>query len=435
LTIRADADPNIAYNWQWHFPRQLYCSAGTSNSSYSTVVNVGSSTAGTYNISAEADPSGACSDVSEVHICEVSELMGGDFSYGPLYIPLNTPIDIYANSNPTYNYRQLGWEVYFPPDFPTWDVISYPSGADQDDVTLVPGQSYIIVGGGNDKLTFTASVPGEYIIQAQAGSSDVGKQIRIIVFDLRLFEVSYDGTKIHPILIDGSTSAYGVPQWKDNTGNYGDGDADDQGDIKYPICFTSGTTMSLTAKWHINSSDGTIVKIKGDGPDGLSFEETEVTVSNYIITISNKPCSNPFASSTVRFYNPMEINWKISFYDGSTWSNWIDAGTSKNPTYITLADPVTGMSLYYTSVHLACSEADTKTDPDECVSEIWGVFSSLNVQRVNGTTSLTFWKDANTQASTTKDLLTNGDGQCGAWSDFLMDILKVHGISSTKYLV
>jgi hypothetical protein len=181
LTIRADADPDIAYNWQWHYPRQLYCSAGTSNSSYSTVVNVGSSTAGTYNISAEADPSGASSDASEVHICEVSELMDNYFSNGPLYIPLNTPIDIYANSNPDYHYRQEDWEVYFPPDYPTWDVNSYPSGADQDDVTMVLGQSDIIIGGGYDKLTFTASVSGKYVIRAKAGSSDNGAIITVIV--------------------------------------------------------------------------------------------------------------------------------------------------------------------------------------------------------------------------------------------------------------
>jgi hypothetical protein len=119
---------------------------------------------------------------ADFYVCEVSELMDDNWNTGTLYVPLNETIDIFANSNPCKNYGQVGMEVYFPTGSPVWEVNEYAPGADYRDVTLVTGQSDCVVGGGNDKLTFSASVPGPYKIKATCGDNDEGDDIDVVVY-------------------------------------------------------------------------------------------------------------------------------------------------------------------------------------------------------------------------------------------------------------
>lgn len=47
-------------------------------------------------------------------------------------------------------------------------------------------------------------------------------------------------------------------------------------------------------------------------------------------------------------------------------------------------------------------------------------------------TQLKYWDGGSASATNTAGLLRDGNGQCGAWAEFFIDMLKVQGISSTK---
>ncbi|MBN1974753.1 MAG: hypothetical protein JW787_14025 [Sedimentisphaerales bacterium] len=69
----AQANPAIAYNWQWEADEGLYGELVYQNSQYSVVNTVGSGTPGVYNVEVEADPSGVLSwDLSCVHVFDLT---------------------------------------------------------------------------------------------------------------------------------------------------------------------------------------------------------------------------------------------------------------------------------------------------------------------------------------------------------------------------
>jgi hypothetical protein len=47
-------------------------------------------------------------------------------------------------------------------------------------------------------------------------------------------------------------------------------------------------------------------------------------------------------------------------------------------------------------------------------------------------TQLKYWDGGSASATNTAGLLSDGNGQCGAWAEFFIDMLKVQGISSNK---
>jgi hypothetical protein len=134
----------------------------------------------------------------------------------------------------------------------------------------------------------------------------------------------------------------------------------------------------------------------------------------------------------VDFFDPITINWKCTFDGGSTW---YDAGISTNRCYVTLGDPLT--AVFYTLVHLGCTNADGEDTTTGCIARIWSKFSDLNVQRVGGT-QMQYWGTYASQypapedAFSTAGLLKNADGRCGAWARFLIDCFRVQGITSAS---
>lgn len=125
----------------------------------------------------------------------------------------------------------------------------------------------------------------------------------------------------------------------------------------------------------------------------------------------------------------MSIAWSFSVDGGSTWC---DAGTSANQTYVTLGDPLT--TVYHTLAHLGCKNADGENTTANCTSKIWTEFTDRDVRRVDGV-QLTYYASYTCGNVTTASLLANGDGQCGAWAQFFIDMRKVQGIDDTDEYV
>ena len=120
---------------------------------------------------------------------------------------------------------------------------------------------------------------------------------------------------------------YQKPQWQDLS-NPLNGNADDETDIKAPVCFTSGTKIKLSATFAITPPLNDLQQlplIKGDGPSDLDFPEVTAVLNGNELKIDNES-SNPLPGNIIDMYDPLEIIWKASYDDGKTW---VDVGKAK----------------------------------------------------------------------------------------------------------
>jgi hypothetical protein len=244
---------------------------------------------------------------------------------------------------------------------------------------------------------------------------------------LTLRQVQFSGTNRHPVFIDGANAAY-CPHWKDNS-TPPNGNADDPGDEKNPICYTRNTKAKVEALWIVNS--GTImppnVKIRGDGDCTIPI--TDATVSGNAITLPETESTKSFPNEVKRI-EKMTINWEISFDGGDTW---IDAGKSENECFITLVDPDPKCLLFRTVLYHACRNGGTNMT--SCLANTWSSFSGADVKKWNREDNddynvpLHYYKtpDGNDARNTT-ELLAGDDGTCGAWAFFFRECLRVNGI-------
>lgn len=125
--------------------------------------------------------------------------------------------------------------------------------------------------------------------------------------------------------------------------------------------------------------------------------------------------------------------------DGGT--TWAAISSTKHTVYVTLADPASSLSSssYFESLfEIGCREANglsgSATDATvkgTVTDAIFGDFANRNVKRVDGT-QLTYYHSYLTDVTTTAGLLSGGDGQCGSWASFFLDIRKAQGISDTN---
>jgi hypothetical protein len=97
--------------------------------------------------------------------------------------------------------------------------------------------------------------------------------------------------------------------------------------------------------------------------------------------------------------------------------------------YLTYNAPITTDDLYETVFHISCTNANEEHSEDSVVSGIWDGFSGRNVKRKDGT-ELTYYASYQTDTTTVTGLLSNTDGQCGAWASFFQTALAIHGIQS-----
>ena len=245
------------------------------------------------------------------------------------------------------------------------------------------------------------------------------------VVKVALEELTFSGTKYHTVKSDDGTTDYTGPQWQDpdRDGNAADGHS-------WPLCFTRNTKMIVAGKWYMEPTNLAVtIKIKGDGPGNLDFPETMATISGNDITLTNAECSNPFTNQ-VDIFDPMSIDWKVSFDSGSTWCN---AGNNTNQCYVTLGDPLT--TVYQTLVHLGCKNADGQSNADETADSIYTEFTDRIVCRVSDNEQMTYWAQGNDPGATeTGDILQRADanGNCQAWSALFRDFLRVQGITADR---
>lgn len=160
-------------------------------------------------------------------------------------------------------------------------------------------------------------------------------------------------------------------------------------------------------------------------------------VDGNVYEIANVDADAAFPSSITAFYNMFRIDWELSLDDGTTWRY---IGTSSNPLYVCLDDPISSTaSMFRTVVHLAVSNQGA-TDADEAFNNTWELFSTggtapANPSTWNGTL-IHYYKPGtnfleNGSGSVTQ-LLQDGTGNCYAWARLFEAALSVNGVSFTR---
>lgn len=259
---------------------------------------------------------------------------------------------------------------------------------------------------------------------------------------IKLYKVSFSGSNYDIVYDDDRNKKYIKPHWLDNNLN---GSVEDAGDHKYPVCYKYGKKMKIEAGFKIDPPTSSLpsiiqskLKIKGTcNANGKIFnlEPKSVTISGGEITYPSTETTEVLPES-IQFYDPLEISWSISMDGGDTWN---EVGKSKNRVYVRLtkwyvSDPI----LFYTSVHLACSNSIglTGSDKNTIVNNAYSHFTGKDVKRVDGM-SLQYWGPLNVNDNstppqdfnfTTWGLLMNKQGRCGSFANFFIDIVNVNNI-------
>ncbi len=236
---------------------------------------------------------------------------------------------------------------------------------------------------------------------------------------LRIKEVTFSGN--HVINKD-TLGNFSSPEWR-----HGRASADNS-----PVCYTRNSRVGITAKFDVvrRPSANETVAVRGQstvGPATLQWNgSVTVNTSSSEVTVSGLS-SNVNLPGQVACVDPCDIAWR---YNPAS-SGWSSAGTSAHTLYVVLANP-SGTRVYWTLVDISCRAAHGQTTRSALVSHTYGQFQGKALTRKRDGQGLTYWNPNTTTCTNTRLLLasSDGSGQCGSWAEFLIDMLKCHGITS-----
>lgn len=239
-------------------------------------------------------------------------------------------------------------------------------------------------------------------------------------------EIDFSGN--HVVEKD-TTGNFSSPEWRRGRGYV----------HQSPVCYTRNKNVQLTAKFSVTRapSASESVQIRGRARFGSATLEwthtatvgpTDTSITTPALT-SNAPLPN-----TVACHDPVNIRWEIN----PAGTGWTSAGNSAHLFYVVLADP-SGTPPYWTLLDISCRAAHGETTQAGVVTKTFIPFTTRSLTRKRDGKGLTYWKPGVARsARNTSELLSFGDGsgECGSWSEFLIDMYKVHGIvGGVKILV
>jgi hypothetical protein len=253
--------------------------------------------------------------------------------------------------------------------------------------------------------------------------------------------MSSGGVNILPIKQDVASGNY--PSNHFTIDNSSGCSVDDEGTIinQYPVAYVSGTKARAKATFETNCQNP--LYIRGIGPSAtggqIQFPSKSITPSNGTIIYNYEDATTPFDNEKVKYWEEFKILWQFS----EDQTEWEDIGESNNPMYVTykkpepaeplVTDPTTGLvsggyEHFHTLFKLSCEAADGMTTDEDIIDAIWNKISTLNVDKADGSDLFYYQNWGTCFSTTTTELISNGDGQCGSWTKFFIDLLKIHSI-------
>ncbi len=241
-------------------------------------------------------------------------------------------------------------------------------------------------------------------------------------------------------------AAYSGPQWLDLNRN---GSAADAGDHQYPVVFVRSSVPTLDVKFGFNNADPAQralwqrltanrgVLVRATGPDGIHSASTAAQPL-YLTLQGNDLLPTTGADWTpgqvrlvglpdgTAYYADFALQWQFSIDGGRTWITPSQASTSYNEVYVTYGRPPQGMRIYHSLLYAAMQGAVGSTTAQALIDDVFSGFANRNMRRVDGT-PLRYYGDWSTRVGNTLGLLLTGDGMCGAWNSFFLDVLRADG--------
>lgn len=285
-------------------------------------------------------------------------------------------------------------------------------------------------------------------IQANSGKNLAGKNgsKALAMVQAEVQEVEFSGTKYHELVSDDGTVTYSVPHWKDGNG---DGKMTPTvaatGDRNYPIAFTRNSQPQIGGKFkfdklpqgktfYIKAESNAIVKTLP-----IAFQ-TSAGPTQVDIVQELSPDAFP---NEIKFYNASDgsafkIKWMLSI-DGQNFKEFAE---TKHTLYLVWKDPILtaipAAARKETLYNVGCRNAQGKGNVPEkdIVTAIYADFQDQEVYRVEPATGdkraveMSFWGDPAEMGSATHLLLKDGDGKCGSWCMFFIDVLRSQGINA-----
>ena len=206
----------------------------------------------------------------------------------------------------------------------------------------------------------------------------------------------------------------------------------DTGDKNYPVAYTRNTKPKIEAKFELGTDlSSQTIKIKATGSGDIAIPETVATVSGGTVTLPETESTGAFVN-TIKHYDhetsgkEFELAWEMQI--GS--SGWFSVGETKHTLYLTLADPVTTLR-QETLFYVGCRLSDGKSNVNDTIFAVWNEFSDREVNRVDQT-RMTYWANNSASCTDTESLIKDGNGQCGAWAEFFIEAIKLHGVGDAK---
>jgi len=277
-----------------------------------------------------------------------------------------------------------------------------------------------------------------HLTHGHDGDPTLGKTGKLIVPKVSVNEVRFHDHTV--VKRDNGQDFPPTYHWKGETITTGVGDESN------PVAYVRNTSPKISAKIKVEPKDFlhanyTKIKVRATGPDGISFPSTGIPSGDGIIAhVSQATCTGAFPN-TIKYYDktgneapPFQLDWEVSYDNGTTWSS---IGNTKHTIYVTRGSPL-GDLRQETLFYHGCKHANGKETQADMLNAIWAPFTNRVVRRVDGV-QLTYYKTTYLPIllpSSTAGLLAHaqGDGRCGAWAEFLLDILKMQGFKEPNNL-
>jgi hypothetical protein len=251
---------------------------------------------------------------------------------------------------------------------------------------------------------------------------DVDFVVRHLTFDGENYDVTIDCQF-------GNCSAYPTPHYRDLNA---DGDPDDANERSYPVAYVRNTSVVIDDLEFtiIGDPPDAPVPVIGQGPDGMTFTGTG-TVSNDRLVVDEQLVSSVPLPDYVNFYDTFDIAWQVA-WDGL---NYVDAGMSRNPLYVTYDEPF-GRRLE-SFFDISCRAAVSHSAGQDVIDAIWAGFADLDVRNARGE-RMGYYRDVLCSSDCTiydaQGLVIELNGQCGSWADLFRQCLRTQGFGNSSFI-
>ena len=213
--------------------------------------------------------------------------------------------------------------------------------------------------------------------------------------------------------------------------------------VGHPVAYTSGNTLKINLLFEGSCAAlSSSIMVRGVSSTGYEFPPQMLSVSantgGVPIFSYQGYTSSAFTAGKVDFVN-LEVTWQMKKTGSQTWE---DIATTKNQVFVTLKEPikegetssgnpVSGYWHFESCFHIGCMAAAGSTTEESVVENVWQKFQNADLLNAKGEELRYYdednWIEAENNRSI-KKLLGDHNGQCTAWVEMFIDILKSMGV-------